>query len=139
LFLFIAIITVSCSNTFSETDLAKLNGYWEIEEVVLPDGTKKEYKINPTIDYFELKGWEGKRPKVMPQFDGTYRTNELSESFIIEDKEDKTFIKYTTDNAKWEEELIELTNEELTVKNEQGIEYHYIKPEPFSIKKWQKD
>ena len=124
---------ISCGG-IEEGDLPKLNGYWEIQEVLMPDGTKKEYKINPTIDHFELKGTEGKRTKVMPQFDGTYRTNDLSEKITIEQAEGKTYIKYITENAKWKEELIKLTEEELTLKNEQGIEYHYIKPEPFSIK-----
>lgn len=133
LFLFTALIAVSCSGV-SESDFSKINGYWEIQKVVMPDGSKKEYKINPTIDHFELKGKEGTRTKVMPQFDGTYRTNELSESFTIDQIDGKTYINYTTDNAKWKEELIELSDDELTVKNEQGIEYHYSKPEPFTIK-----
>lgn len=134
LFLFTALIAVSCSNTFSDADLAKLNGYWEIEEVVMPDGKKKEYTVNPTIDHFELKGKTGKRTKVMPQFDGTYRTNDLSEKISITEADGKTYIIYVTDNAEWKEELVKLTDDKLVVRNEQKIEYHYKKPEPFSIK-----
>lgn len=134
LLLFVSMVTVSCNQTISQDDLAQLNGYWEIESVVMPDGTKKEYTINSTIDFFELKGKTGKRTKVMPQFDGTYKTNELSEKISVEQKEDKTFINYTTDNAKWKEEIIKLNDEKLVVKNEQEIEYHYKKPQPFSIK-----
>lgn len=134
LLLFVSVITVSCNQSVSQDDLTKLSGYWEIESVVMPDGTKKEYTINPTIDFFELKGNTGKRTKVMPQFDGTYKTNDLSEKISIEQKEDKTFINYTTANAKWKEEVIKLNDEKLVVKNEQEIEYHYKKPQPFSIK-----
>lgn len=134
LFVLVSVLSVSCNQSISESDLAKLNGYWEIESVVMPDGSEKEYTINPTIDFFELKGKAGKRTKVMPQFDGTYKTNDLSEKISIELKEGKTYIKYTTDNAKWKEELVKLSDEKLVVKNEQEIEYHYKKPVPFSIK-----
>lgn len=132
--LFASFFALSCGHGVSDTDLPKLNGYWEIQEAVMADGTKKEYKVNPTIDYFELKGKEGFRKKVMPQFDGTYRVNDLSEKIAIEQKDGKTYISYTTDYAKWKEEVLELDDKELVVKNQHDIEYHYIKPQPFSIK-----
>jgi hypothetical protein len=100
----------------------------------MADGSNKEYTINPTIDYFELKGKEGFRKKVMPQFDGTYRVNDLSEKIAIVKENGKTYISYTTDYAKWKEELLELDDEELVVKNQHEIEYHYKKPQPFTVK-----
>lgn len=132
--LFASFFALSCGNNISDEDLSKLNGYWEIEEAVMADGSKKEYKVNPTIDYFELKGKEGFRKKVMPQFDGTYRVNDLSEKISIVKDGDKTYISYTTEYAKWKEELLELDDKELVVKNQHDIEYHYKKPQPFSIK-----
>lgn len=131
---FASFFVLSCGHNVSDEDLPKLNGYWEIQEAVMADGTKKEYKVNPTIDYFELKGKEGFRKKVMPQFDGTYRVNDLSEKIAIVKEGDKTYISYTTEYAKWKEEVLELDDKELVVKNQHDIEYHYIKPEPFSIK-----
>ncbi len=128
------LLSVSCSQSFNDDDLQKLNGYWEIMEVEMPDGSKKEYTINSTIDYFELKGKQGVRKKVMPQLDGTYMTNELSEKITIIEEKGKTFIKYKTDHAEWKEELLEVDEENLIVRNEQEIEYHYKKPEPFTLK-----
>ncbi|MFD2601028.1 hypothetical protein [Flavobacterium suzhouense] len=133
-FLFVSFIALSCGHTVSDADLAKLNGYWEIEEAIMADGEAKEYKVNPTIDYFELKGKEGFRKKVMPQFDGTYRVNDLSEKIAIVNENGKTYISYTTEYAKWKEELLELDEEHLVVKNQHNIEYHYKKPQPFSVK-----
>lgn len=133
-FLILIFSLISCSNKVSDDEISKLNGYWEIEEVILPDGTKKEYTINSTIDYFEIKGKEGIRKKVMPQIDGTYKVNGLSEVITIADENKATYIKYKTDYASWKEEIIALDEDELVVKNEQGIEYHYIKPEPFTVK-----
>lgn len=133
-FLILIFSLISCSSKVSDDEISKLNGYWEIEEVILPDGTKKEYTINSTIDYFEIKGKEGIRKKVMPQIDGTYKVNGLSEVITIADEDKATFIQYKTDYASWKEEIIALDEDELVVKNEQGIEYHYIKPEPFTVK-----
>ena len=132
--LFVSLIAFSCGNSISDEDLTKLNGYWEIEEAVMADGNKKEYTVNPTIDYFELKGSKGFRKKVMPQFDGTYRVNDLSEKIAIVKDGGKTYISYTTEYAKWKEELLALDDKELVVKNQHDIEYHYKKPQPFSIK-----
>lgn len=132
--LFASFFVLSCGRNVSDEDLTKLNGYWEIEEAIMADGTKKEYKVNPTIDYFELKGKEGFRKKVMPQFDGTYRVNDLSEKITVIKESGKTYISYTTEYAKWKEEVLELDDKELVVKNQHDIEYHYKKPEPFSIK-----
>ena len=56
----LSFILLSCSGV-SEGEITKINGYWEIETAVMPDGTEKEYKIHPTIDFFDLKGIEGFR------------------------------------------------------------------------------
>ena len=132
--LFMSVMALSCGHNVSSEDLTKLNGYWEIQEAVMADGAKKEYPVNPTIDYFELKGKTGFRKKVMPQFDGTYRVNDLSEKIEVLQKDGKTFISYATEYAKWKEEILELNDKELVVKNQHDIEYHYKKPKPFSVK-----
>lgn len=128
------IITVSCQDTVKDEDLANLNGYWEIETAIMPDGTKKEYTVNSTIDYFELQGKEGFRKKVMPQYDGTYRVNSTAEKITIANDNGKAYIYYETEFSKWKEEIIKLSDEQLILKNAQDIEYNYIKPQPFSIK-----
>jgi hypothetical protein len=134
LLFFTAFIMLSCNGKISGDDIANLNGYWEIERVIMPDGSEKDYTVNPTIDYFEIKGKSGFRKKVMPQFDGTYKVNDGSEKISISQKEDKTYLDYKTTYASWQEELIELSDDELVLKNQHGIEYHYKKPEPFTVK-----
>lgn len=124
----------SCNQTFSEADLKLLNGYWEIEKVVLPDGSKKEYKVNETLDYFKIVGTKGFRQKVMPQIDGTYLTNQVQEEISIVLKEGVATLQYTTEFADWNEEIRVLTQEQLVVKNQQDLEYHYKRPVPFSVK-----
>jgi hypothetical protein len=127
-------VFISCHGKITPDRLPKINGYWEIEKVDMPDGGEKEYTVNPTIDYFEIKADSGFRKKVMPQFDGTYRGNDIKEGIKVVYKDDKTYLDYTTNYAKWKEELITLDDDELVVKNQHGIIYHYKKPQPFTLK-----
>ena len=124
----------SCKQKITDADISNLNGYWEIEKVELPDGDKKEYKVNETIDFFKIEGNKGFRKKVMPQLDGTYLTNDIQEDIVIEVKDGDALIHYKTTYASWQEEIIELTKDKLVVKNEQDLEYHYKRPAKFSVK-----
>jgi len=119
---------VSCKEAVKVTDVQNLNGYWEIEKVILPDGEDKEYKTSETFDFFELKDKKGTRKKGMQQFDGTFLTNDVSEDFIIEFNDGKCYINYQTDFAKWKEEVLVLTKESFVVKNKNDLEYHYKRP-----------
>ena len=125
---------LSCKQSISESDLQNLNGYWEIEKVELPDGDKKEYKVNETIDFFKITDKKGFRSKVMPQIDGTYLTNDLKEDVVVVLKDGDATIQYKTNYANWNEEIIELSKDKLVVKNQQEIEYYYKRPAKFSVK-----
>ena len=124
----------SCSQTITNEDITKINGYWEIEKVVLADGSKKEYLVNEAIDYFEIIANKGFRKKVVPQLDGTYLINNQFENIeIIEDKK-KFYILYNTKYTKFREQIIELKDSILVLKTKQNAVYHYKKPIPFSVK-----
>lgn len=125
---------ISCNKTISETDIKQLNGYWEIEKAEMPDGEIKEYKINTIVDYFEIENNKGFRQKAMPQVNGEYLTNEVQESIEIVEIDGKTIMKYHTDFADWQEQLITISKDELVVQNEHDIKYYYKRPIPFSKK-----
>jgi hypothetical protein len=133
LLLFFLVSVLSCQQKIKETDISNLNGYWEIEKVELPDGDKKEYKVNETIDFFKIEANKGFRKKVMPQLDGSYLTNDVQEDVAVVLKDGDAFLQYKTTYASWNEEIIELTKDKLVVKNQQEIEYHYKRPAKFSI------
>ncbi|MBV2196923.1 MAG: lipocalin family protein [Flavobacterium sp.] len=124
----------SCKQKIKEADIFYLNGYWEIEKVELPDGDKKEYKVNETIDFFKIENKKGFRKKVMPQLDGTYLTNDIQEDVSILLEDGDATLQYKTNYASWKEEIIELTKDKLVVKNQQDMEYHYKRPAKFSVK-----
>ena len=128
------VFMLSCQNGVKESDIQNLNGYWEIEKVVLPDGEEKEYKANETFDFFELKDKKGIRKKGMQQFDGTFLTNDVSENFTIEFKDGVCSINYKTDFSQWKEEIISISKEKLIVKNKNDLEYYYKRPVLFEKK-----
>ncbi len=132
--IFALVLLASCKQKIAEKDLLKINGYWEIEKVILSDGEEKEYKINETIDYFEIKNNQGFRKKVVPQFDGKYMVNDQKEDIKIVEKDQSFFINYTTPYGNWTEEILEISDEKLVLKNQHDLEYHYKKPIPFSLK-----
>ena len=134
LLLIVLLSVLSCKQDISEADISNLNGYWEIERVELPDGDKKEYKVNETIDFFKIEANKGFRKKVMPQLDGTYLTNDIQEDVVVVVKDGDASIQYKTTYASWNEEIIELTKDKLVVKNQQEIEYYYKRPAKFSVK-----
>jgi len=126
LLLFVSLFA-ACSNPIKPSEITKINGYWEIEKVVLPDGSEKDYAINDTYDYFEIKDNEGFRKKAIPQFNGTFLTNDVSEKVKVVFENQKPYLEYTTDYSKWKEELLEITDLVMVLRNTQKNEYHYKK------------
>lgn len=132
LLLFVLISYISCQNKVMI--VSNINGYWEIQEVVSPDGNKKTYKVNEVIDYFEIKNNIGFRKKVTPQLDGTYLTNDEFESIEIKDSVSTYYIKYKTDLTSRKEQIVEASDSILILKDNQNFEYFYKRHIPFSVK-----
>lgn len=125
--LVLSLLMVSCKQEIKPADIAKLNGYWEIEKVVFDKGEDKDYGMNESFDYFDVKNNKGIRKKVMPQLDGTFLTSDSFENVSVRFKDNHVFLDYKTDYAKWSEELVSITDEKLVVKNQEKKEYHYKK------------
>lgn len=132
--LFCFVLLSKCGHPVEKVDIAKLNGYWEIECVVLKSGEKKDYPMNETYDYFEVKDNMGKRTKVMPQLDGKFLTNGISEDIKIVTDKDKTYIDYQTFYTKWREELISVDDQKLVTRNAEENEFYYKRTGPVNLK-----
>ena len=132
--LIVALLFVGCKQKITSADVAKINGYWEIEKVVFEDGKDKEYTMNESFDYFVIdKNNTGIRKKVMPQLDGTFLVNDTFENVKIRFAEDQAFLDYSTPYMKWSEEILTLTDKELVVLNAEKKEYHYKKTGPIKL------
>ena len=134
LFIYVlAAALTSCKQKITTQDFAKINGYWEIERVDLPDGDHKEYRMNEVYDFFEIKKNKGFRKKVMPQLDGTFLANDASEQVEIIKSDDKVFLKFKTEYATWQEELISISEKEMILLSNKNIEYQYKKTAPINL------
>ncbi|MBK0369913.1 hypothetical protein [Flavobacterium agrisoli] len=132
--LLLVLVFIGCQQGVTKTDITKLNGYWEIEKVVRPQGEDKVYGINESFDYFQVDtAGIGIRQKVMPQLNGRFLTNDTHEDVRVKWRQNKTYIDYKTGYAKWSEEIVKLTDTELVLKNDQDKEYHYKKTEKIDL------
>lgn len=117
----------------NQDDLHYLNGYWEIAEVEFPDGSIKEYGMNPSVDFIKLKGEKGFRKKMKPKFDGTYDTSKDVEGFTVSNANETIILRYSTELSEWEEKLIQLDSVSFSVTNQEGVTYKYKRFEPIKI------
>jgi hypothetical protein len=62
----------ACNQKITPTDIAKINGYWKIVKATDAEDKGIEYKVNETIDYFQITDNQGFGKKVSMQFDGKY-------------------------------------------------------------------
>ena len=118
---------LSCKSDVKPEDLQQLNGFWEIEKVQMPDGSTKEFKINESLDFIKYDNINGSRNKVIPQLDGSLLSNNLFEKFTITEKDNTFWLNYKTEHTSWTEELINLSNDKLVVKNSNDLMYFYTK------------
>ena len=128
-----SLLAVSCSKPISTEELKNLNGYWEINEVKTADGDTKEFQSNNNVDFFELKDLKGTRTKVVPKFDGKNQTNGIKEQFTVLDSANATYLKYSTDYAKWTEKVDKITKDELVIINQNDIKYTYKRFTPIVV------
>lgn len=126
-------LLLSCNKEVNKANLAHLAGYWEISHVTMADGSRKDFKVNETIDHFTINGTSGCRRKMMPKLDGSYLTSGDSEKFEIRFTNSKAIVYYETPFAKWTEQLKYVSPDELIVENNKII-YHYKRPLPFTKK-----
>ena len=131
--LLLFVTLVACAPKVDLEALPRLNGYWEIEKVVFPDGSSKSYEINASIDFIQIEGKEGYRKKLQPQFDGSYRTSDDAERFTVIEKSGVLIMSYTNAGQSWEETLVALLEDRFEVVNQTGITYHYKRYESINL------
>jgi len=133
LFILIILCFNSCSEN-PETYIQHLEGYWEITEVTMTDGSKKEYKFNETIDYIKLNdSLIGFRKKLKPGINDTYFTSDDAESLELKIENDSLNIYYSTSYANWKETVLEANPNNLRVINKDKIVYLYKRYTPINI------
>jgi len=128
-----SLIMFSCSKN-TDNFIEHLSGYWEIERVIMKDGTKREFKINQMIDYIFIDdSLTGFRKKLQPNFQGTYTGSDDTEVFKLTKDNNTLKITYTTDLNTWTETIIFANSNTLIIKNDAEITYEYKRYQPITI------
>ena len=128
-------VFTACAEKINPSELHLLNGYWEIQKVVFPQGDTKEYNLNTTIDFFTLEDDKGYRKKVQPKLDGTYITSDDAEFFSIIHLDGTFKLHYRNALSEWEEGIVEISDEKLTIVSEENIRYNYKRYQPIGAEK----
>lgn len=132
-FLIILNLTVGCSKK-PESYIEHLNGYWEIDEVTLPDGSKRDYNYNDTVDFISVTdSLTGFRKKMKPNLDGTYSVTHDEESFKLKIENDSLNVYYKTPYSEWKETILDATDDRMMVKNHDNLVYVYKRYEPINL------
>ena len=131
--LLILIISIISCNNKPEDQLEHINGYWGIEKVEFTKDSIRDFKINEIVDYIEVVDSIGFRIKVKPQFDGTYVPAGEPEKITVKVEGEKLALYYSTSFNNWKEIIIASKEEELSLKNERGIIYHYKRYKPLKL------
>lgn len=132
---FIACFGISCNLTTSEEKIENLNGYWEIKSAERPEGTTKEYKISPVVDFIKIENKKGFRKKVKPKLSGGFIASEDKESLTIRIENDSINLYYTTPFDSWKETLVSSEENEIKILNPHGIIYTYKRFTPYDYVK----
>jgi hypothetical protein len=130
----LSILFISCTTSVSESSLKNLNGYWEVQKVVFPDGTEKILPPSETHDYYEYKDQKGFRKKVTPLVTGNYLVNDLKDEFVVVEKEGEYYMKYKTFLSAWSEQIKSIDTDQLVLESEEHYLYYYKRPQTFSVK-----
>ncbi|MHA7943683.1 lipocalin family protein [Formosa sp. 3Alg 14/1] len=130
---FSLIILTSCASK-PEIELSNLNGYWEIEEVILADGTSHIYKINETVDFIALNdSLSGYRQKMKTDADNTFTPVTTKEQLKVITENDSLKVHYHTPFSDWKETIIELNNDRFKVVNQHQNVYIYKRYIPLNL------
>ncbi len=132
-FVIMMFLLMGCSSN-PETFIPYLNGYWEIEEVTLSDGTKRSYKYNETIDYISISdSLTGFRKKLKPNLDGSFSTSNDAESITLKIENNSLIIYYKTEFSNWKETVLNASENELRIINTNKDVYLYKRYQPLNL------
>jgi len=132
IFILIFSLLFTCKDTRID-NIVDLNGYWEIASVEKNNIKLKDYTVNTTIDYFEVKERSGFRKKVVPQFNGKYLGSQHESFFTLKTENDSLHIHYNSNETSFKETILKLTKEELIISNTEGFIYTYKPFEALNI------
>lgn len=117
------LLCIACNN--APQDLEQLEGYWQIEKVVAPDGGEREYPFSLKLEYFQVKDSVGKKFRVSVKDKDKFVSDRTGVPFTYYLKEGDLFLKFAEGNNAYVQEVETLNAETLVLVHENGLEYRY--------------
>ena len=124
LFLFLLLLN-ACSNDNSQEKIKNLSGYWNIDTVLKPDGTEKEFPFTNHLDFFDVVGNRGTKSRVSPTYDGTFISYGDPITFEWVDKENQVLLNFRSGDKAYTQILKTATLDEMELVHEDGTIYRY--------------
>ena len=134
LLLLLTFILLNCSDN-PENYIKYINGYWEIKHVEKDNQLLKEYNFSSNVDYFEVNDetLTGFRKKVTPTLEGKFIINNHESPFSLKIEENNLIIEYNVNGNKFQETIINASEEKMVITNAEGITYVYRPFTPINL------
>ncbi len=128
----LVILFISCSKQDPEEQLKNLNGYWQINQVEFAKDSIRKFKFSANVDYLQIddRSHTGFRKKVRAQINGSFIDSGNKEDITAKIKNDSLYLYYSTPYNKWKETVLAAQKNTMSIKNENGVIYHYKRYKP---------
>lgn len=133
----LVVISLTLASSCSEdpnTYVKHINGYWEIKDVKLSNGSIKQYTYNETIDYIQVNdSLKGFRKKLKPSINNTYFQTNDAENITLKIEGNQLYIYYKTPYLSWKEQVKEASETTLKLINTNKDTYIYQRYTPIEL------
>lgn len=129
-YFFVFTLFLGCTPKVSKQNIDLLHGYWVITEAKAPNGESRPYIGAVEVDFFELNDKKGFRKKLKPLLNNQFNKTNDKVDFTISFEEKTCIITYKRQKHNWQEEIIELSEDELQLKDARGVIFHYKRYQP---------
>lgn len=123
-------LLLGCAPKVTKESLDFLNGYWVISEAKAPNGESRPYIGAVEVDFFELNEQKGSRKKLKPLPNNQFNKTNDKVNFTISFEEKACIITYFRKEHSWQEEVVQLNENGLQLKDGRGVVFHYRRFEP---------
>lgn len=127
--LFTVVLFTSCGSNISD-QLIHIEGYWNIENVTLPDGSEREFPFSNHMDHFEIEGKLGIKYRVSPTYDGGFVNYGSPVNFTCEELDGELQLLFKDGEQSYTQTLVKATETELVLQHENGTIYTYSSYDP---------
>lgn len=129
-YLLVFTLLLGCTSKVSKAQIDVLNGYWVITEAKAPNGETRPYLGVVEVDFFELVGTKGFREKLKPLFNNQFNKTNDKVDFTVSFDEKTCVITYFKQQHNWKEEVVQLSEDELQLKDIRGVVFSYKRFQP---------